>query len=452
VQAGGPTVASGSARLFWAQVLGNAGMFLGFLMVARGLGPEGRGTIAFITVASKLVAWTARLGVSEATVVFAARRIDQRPRLLANLFAFSVTVSVAAAGLVCGVLAAVPALRPPGIGDPELVILGAAIIAAALSDSGYQFTLGCGRFRLHADVTTSTSWLYAAAIAILWAVGGLSTVEAALAWVGIHVLRAGALFGAAAAAVGVARPKLRLLVESMRFGLRAWIGTLADGLNFRVDQLLVALLASEASLGLYAVGVNASEVLLYMPTAAATALLPIAAATDAAHRTARTLDTFRSALLGTTGSAVLAAVVGPFLIPAVFGGDFRGAVVPFLLLLPGVIGAVPLAVFTNALVAGSYPGRSSFGPFVSLMTGLALDLALIPTFGASGAAVAASSAFIGGGATALIVYHRAVPFPWRQAFVPERRDGELLRAFAGAVPRFRRSSAATPTRPVERES
>src|SRR4029077_14794674 len=110
----------------------------------------------------------------------------QRPRLLANLFAFSVVASLAGAALVCGVLAAVPALRPPGIGDTELVILGAAIVAATLSDSGYQFALGCRRFRLHADVTTATSWLYAAAIAVLWAVGGLSTVEAALAWVGIH--------------------------------------------------------------------------------------------------------------------------------------------------------------------------------------------------------------------------------------------------------------------------
>jgi O-antigen/teichoic acid export membrane protein len=449
--AGSAPVEAGSARLFWAQVVGNAGMFVGLLLVARALGPEGRGTIAFITVASKLIAWAARLGVSEATVVFAARRPEDRPRLLANLLVFSTAVGTAAAALASAVLIAVPALRPPGIGSAELAILAAAIVAATVSDSGYQFALGCGRFGLHASVTSTTSWLYAAGVAALWLDGNLSTVEAALAWVAIHVVRAGWLWSAGVAAVGAARPRLALLVESMRFGLRAWVGTVADGLNFRVDQLLVALLATETSLGLYAVAVNASEVLLYLPTAAATALLPVAASAGASARHARTLDTFRSALFATTASVMLAALAGPLLIPAVFGHAFDGAVVPFLLLLPGVLGAVALAVFTSGLVAASLPGRSSFAPFASLATGLALDLVLIPAFGASGAAAAASASFLAGGATAILVYRAAAPFAWADAFVPRRRDLDLVRTLAAPLARRSRRRAA-PAAPLEPEA
>jgi hypothetical protein len=50
------TVATGSARLFWAQVVGNAGLFVGLLLIARALGPSGRGTVAFIAVTSMLLA------------------------------------------------------------------------------------------------------------------------------------------------------------------------------------------------------------------------------------------------------------------------------------------------------------------------------------------------------------------------------------------------------------
>ena len=45
----------------------------------------------------------------------------------------------------------------------------------------------------------------------------------------------------------------------------ARIGSLSRFLNFRVDQILMGFLASEAALGIYAVAVNASEVLLYLP-------------------------------------------------------------------------------------------------------------------------------------------------------------------------------------------
>ena len=45
----------------------------------------------------------------------------------------------------------------------------------------------------------------------------------------------------------------------MSFGLRAWVGTLSRFLNFRVDQILMGFLASEAALGIYAVAVNASQ-------------------------------------------------------------------------------------------------------------------------------------------------------------------------------------------------
>ena len=47
--------ARGSMSLFVSQIVGNAGFFAAALMVARGLGPAGRGTTAFITVTSLVV-------------------------------------------------------------------------------------------------------------------------------------------------------------------------------------------------------------------------------------------------------------------------------------------------------------------------------------------------------------------------------------------------------------
>jgi O-antigen/teichoic acid export membrane protein len=437
------TVATGSARLFWAQVVGNAGLFVGLLLIARALGPSGRGTVAFITVTSLLLAWIARLGVGEATIVFAAQRPHARPILLANILAFAAIAGSISAALVCGALALAPSVRPPGLGAAELAALGLSVVTAALSDAGYKFVAACSRFRLHALVTTTTSWAYAVAIATIWAAFGLTAARAAFVWAAVHGLRALVLFSASALDVGLRPPSLSLLRDSLRFGLRAWVGTLADDLNFRVDQILVAVIASETALGIYAVAVNAYEVLLYLPGGAATALLPLIAGSPRGLRAERTLHAFRSVTLVTAASVVVAALLGPALLPIAFGSRFEDSIVPFLLLLPGVLGAVLLAIFTNALVASSAPGLSSLGPLVSLFVGLALDFALIPPFGASGAAAAASAAFFAGGVTALLAYRTREPFRWRALVLPRRGDLDILRALFAALPRRRPASAPT---------
>jgi O-antigen/teichoic acid export membrane protein len=427
--------ARGPVFLFWAQVVGNAGLFVALLLVTRALGPSGRGTVAFISVTALVTAWVARLGVTEATVVFAAQRPAARPVLLSNIFAFATAAGSAGALLVSSALLLVPDARPPGLGKGGVAVLALGIVASALADSGYRFLLGCSRFRAHALTTVATSWLYPLVVAVVWALAGLTALTAALIWVATQGLRALSLFSVAARESGFGRPSRTLLDESMRFGVRAWVGTLADSLNFRIDQILIALIASEAALGLYAVAVSVSEVLQYLPGAIATALLPLVAGSDPQQRVERTLRAFRSTTLATLASSAAAALVVPPLLPVVFGAAFEDSVVPFLVLLLGAIGFSAMNVFANALVASSRPALSSLAPFVSLVVGLALDLLLIPRYEATGAAAAASASFLAGGATALVSYRVTVPFPLRELVHPRRGDLDVLRALVHPLTR-----------------
>ena len=430
----------GPALLFWAQIVGNAGLFVGLLLVTRALGPSGRGTVAFITVTALVTAWIARLGVTEATVVFAAQRPDARPVLLSNSLGFSTAAGLAGAGLVCGTEWSVPGLRPPGVGHIELAILAFSILAACLADAGYRFLLGCSRFRAHALVTAVTSWIYPLLAAILWAVFGLTIALGALVWAATQALRAVLLISVAVLREGgFGRPSRRLLRESIGFGVRAWVGTLADSLGFRIDQILVALLASEAALGFYVVAVNLSEILLYFPGAVSTALLPLAARSEPRVRPGRTLRAFRSASFVTVGTLLASIVVVPPLIPFVFGDPFDASITPFLLLLPGLIGFTAMIVFSNALIASSLPSLSSIAPTVCFVVGLALDLALIPFFRASGAAAAASAAYLAGGLTALLIYRARASFPLHELVLPQPGDFEVVRALAPSPPLLRAS-------------
>ena len=422
-------LAGGSALLFWAKIAGNGGYFVAVLIVARALGPAGRGTVAFITVTALVVAQVAGLGVGEATTVFAAQRPARRAVLLSNVLLFFsgsgvLVATLAFSGMLLG------DLSPAGVGPAELVILSFGILASALVDAGYAFLLGTQRLRQLALTTASASWVYALLVTVLWASVGLTVGRAALAWTISESMRALAVVSLSIRGIRLGRPSRRLLAESIAFGARVWVGSLARFLNFRTDQILMGFIASEATLGIYAVAVNTSEVLLYLPSAAATALLPVVARTESAQQTEQTLRAFRSVALVTAVGVAAAALLGPALLPAVFGVSFSDSVGPFLWLLPGTLGFAATAVFSNALVASSSPGLSSLGPVVSLIVSFALDLALIPPFGATGAAAAASVAFLAGGATSIVTNRRLSPFPWRTLLVPRRGDLDVLRALA----------------------
>jgi O-antigen/teichoic acid export membrane protein len=203
------------------------------------------------------------------------------------------------------------------------------------------------------------------------------------------------------------------------------VGSLSTLLNFRFDQVIMGAISTNAALGIYAVAVNASEVELYVPQAVSSSLIPIIASTAAEERAMRTLRTFRSVVVVTTATAAVAMALGSTVLPIVFGASFRGSVGPFLWLVPGGIGFVASSIFSAGLAASSSPGRSSLGPFVSLVVGIVLDFALIPGHGATGAAIAATGAFFAGGLVAAVVFSRTYGLAPRR-FVPQREDATAV--------------------------
>jgi O-antigen/teichoic acid export membrane protein len=182
------------------------------------------------------------------------------------------------------------------------------------------------------------------------------------------------------------------------------------------------------------VAVNLSEILLYFPGAVSTALLPLAARSEAGPRLGQTLRAWRSAMYVTLASIVVSALAVPPLIPLVFGSSFHASVTPFLLLLPGLIGFTGMIVFCNALIASSLPALSSIPPAACFVVGIALDFALIPFFGASGASAAASAGYLAAGACAIAIFRRHAPFRLVELVVPRAGDFAVLRTLA-PVPR-----------------
>ena len=415
------SISGGSAASLLSMVGGNAALFVGVLIIARVLGPGGRGSVAFLTVLAQVAGYLAPFGVTEGTYYFVARRPEARPKLLANLLVAVLIGAFIVATIVVGALVAVPVLRPSGIGTPELLVLALAIVTVALAQAGVMCMKGCRLFRQEAMITAATLWLYPLLLLAVSSASNLTAASALGAWAVTFGISSVGLYAVLIFRFGIARPTWPMLRESVHFGSRAWVGSIARFLNFRVDQIVVVFIASEATLGIYAVAVNCSELLFYVPGAVAWVLVPFVARPEEDHTPRRTLHVARGVILLTGVSIVVAALAGPWLLPILFGPAFQASVMPFLLLLPGAFGFVFMAIFSSGLIAASSPGRSSLGALVSVPVMVSLDFALIPPFGASGAAAAASVGLIAGGVAALAAYRSRHVFPWR-AVVPQWDD------------------------------
>ena len=439
----GPSLARATGALLASRILGAAGFFIAAVIMARSLGATGRGTVAFVIVVALLVARLASFGIGGATVYFAARRPAERARILGTNAGFVALSGAAAIGLVAVFLLLVPDARPAGVTSALVWLMIPGTILVCLVEWGLSFLLGARLLRAQSVAMGVGPWLYAVALATAALRRDFDVEEAAAAWVVSGFAWVALIAILAIAATGIALPSLALLVESVRFGIRAWAGGLARSVNTRIDQLLMAYLSTQAALGVYAVAVNVSEALQYLPGAVAMAFTPAVAATAVGDRRERTLRTFRGALLLTVVTIPPAMAIGAVLLPVVFGEEFRASIIPFLVLAPGAIGFLVMRVFSSALMGSALPGRSSIPAIVALVTGVVLDLLLMPPYGATGAAIASTTAFVAGGLAAIVLYRSADRFALRE-LAPGRVDARLIaERSTRALGRARRSVGGT---------
>ena len=94
-------------------------------------------------------------------------------------------------------------------------------------------------------------------------------------------------------------------------------------------------LATKAALGIYAVAVSASEALLYLSFAIGSAIVPVIGGSEESTRGEKTIQTLRALLLATAVAIALAAVVGPTLLPLVYGASYGQSVIPSSSCCPG---------------------------------------------------------------------------------------------------------------------
>lgn len=363
--------------------------FLLSVLIARLLGAEVKGQFALLQQVPAVIALLLGAGFDGAHAYYVGRRLyDARSSA-------SDSVLIVGVSALLGIPAAILVmswLLPPLESAPMPVLVGASIaIPLAVASSHLSGILtGLARVSQMALAQAVTAVVTFAGIVAFATFGHLDLGTLVVATV-IGILAGTLLSIRFTGIAGVGLPSLSRIADRWSYARRSYVQSVTGYLELRQDVLLLGMLSTAAGVGIYTVSAAFAELLFYAPQTISTALTARALQEDAgvgADLTAAVTRVLTAFMIIT--AVVLALMMGP-LVALVFGAEFAPAAQVFLFLVPGIIawGAASQPAAYLATHGRLFPRVSTATLFVNL----GLNLALIPSLGVTGAAIATSISY-----------------------------------------------------------
>lgn len=394
---------------FTTQIAGMLITVLNAAIIARWLGPEGKGAYTLATLVPFMLGLFLSGGLGLANVYFAGSQRIAVPQLTANAVAYAILATAAAATVVILLVASGLLGRwLPGVPIPIIILASFGLPFSLLNGLLLNILQGLRRIRevnianLAQSLLTVTAtvvfvillgWGLAGAVVATWIGAGAALTTA------VHFLRReGGDF--------LPRWNASVLRPTVSYGLRGHIGNIFQFLNYRLDTFIVNFYLGPTGVGFYGSAVSLGELLWQFPNAVGFVIFPKSSASRPEEMNRITPRILKITLGITALSAAALALVGPFLINLIYGSAFAPSYLPLLALLPGIVLMGGGKVLANEIAGRGYLHYNSINAGLSLILTLIFDLTLIPRYGVVGAAAASSLAYSAFFLVALVFYLR----------------------------------------------
>jgi O-antigen/teichoic acid export membrane protein len=404
------------------------------LIVARALGPVGRGDVAFLITVATMTGQLASFSVQEAVGNFAGREPELRARLAGTSVVLSIVLGLAGALVVAGAVALFPAVG----GEVDRMLLWVTLASLPLVIVRLYLS-----YLLQADyafVVTNAAWISGPATTCLTSavlgILGVLTVDIAIgAWIAGQALGVVILAVYVARHAGFGRPDRALARRTLAFGLKLHPTRFMDVGSYRGDQWLLGSIAGSRELGIYSVAVAWAEALFYLPGVLVLVQRPDLVRAARERAVALVSRVFRVTIMLASAAAAVLIVLAPVLCVWIFGDAFEEAVGQLRVLALAAWGISAVVLLSGAMIAQNRPLAASASGLVTFLATLALSVVLIPWQGGDGAALARTLAYTIGGVGTVVIFKRTLGGSPRD-LLPRRADlewlGDLRRKLSGS--------------------
>jgi len=361
------------------------------VIVARSLGPAGRGSLASTYALMTLLAQLGTFGIASANPYFAARE----PHMVGRIAGNSLWLAAALGVVMAAVGIALKVLAPGALGDitwPELLVGMSGVPIALCSLFLQSILLAEGRMVLYNGVDVGAALLTVVLLLTLLPRAGGSVLLALSLMIGPQLVALFVYLSAMRRHGPLVRPLDGALARRMiGYGARAYLVTLVAYVLIRIDLLLVNGIQGASAAGQYSIAVALADALYLIPATVAVNLFARVARGSADRD--MSLSVFQ---LVAVVYLLICAVAAPLAEPAItllFGQAYHPAISLFLWLLPGVYFLGLLNVIAYHFAGHGLPRELILVWIPGLAINLTLDITLLPHHGTYIASIASTVAY-----------------------------------------------------------
>lgn len=346
------TIRGRSLHLEISTLVGPALAAVAGVLIARSLGPEGRGVVAAFVVTLQAIAFVTSLSVDKGLMHHLRHQTDDQPSIQFWHAALWAAIGPIAAAICIGVIwgrAIMPTLS-------LAIMLGLAAGLAVLLEVISGWALGLGEFRKYSVWRVLQPVLFLGFL--LGSVLLTSDEDELILTIAVSYV-ASALGSSAWLWWKTGRPALHPIRTTMvrkvaSYGVQYHFASVANFLNSRLDLLILPFFLPDTLVGLYAVAA-APAALMGAPKSA----IIVRGLTGITGVGARVQWLF--VVVGIVGICAM-----PWLLPFVFGAEYSAAVVPSQILVAATICDLPATLVSARLAYGKEMRRASLIPGITV--------------------------------------------------------------------------------------
>lgn len=320
------------------------------ILLARGLGVDGRGQYIAITMWTNLLYWSLSFGLYQ-TVIYYWKAIDKPKKII-----FTTLLVYSLIGCILAIIVAEFVIVPLIMVDYSNEVILAAriyfigIIYLAFSDVLMAALAGNEKFGYSNLIRISIPGLATLFMLILFICGILNAESA---------LYASFVTSTVIFVINMLKIlKLKyigfeidwsLMWKALKYGAKSQGGDVAGMASNNSTQMIMSIFLPPGSLGLYSTAVSAISPLKTITSTITITSQPKLTSEETGIVHHRVTELFRKSIVLISITSIGLAAVLPFLLPFLYGKDFAAAVVPSLILIPSLLFNGLSSVLRNAL-------------------------------------------------------------------------------------------------------
>jgi O-antigen/teichoic acid export membrane protein len=391
-----PTFAIDSFLNFSTQILLFGLSCTSSIIIARTLGPQGKGLYSLAILIPTLVASALNMGINNSNTYFISKRTFPISTIVANAVIYSFCIG-SSATIITFFLILILSNYFLKISFASYLYITIIIIPFLLTlDNMNYIFLGCRKILKLSALRLTRSSIYVFLLLTFYIFQNISVYNVIFA--NIFGLFSATFLGSYFLVKDNYLTSLsadtQVFKKTLKFGIKMHLGAMFQLLNYRIDMLIIAALLTQSDLGLYSISVLIAETIWYLPNSIAQVLYAKVASQETESANQFTPLVCRSVALIIFLACLILYAFSDRIIPWLFTSKFLRSVMALKLLLPGILFLSISKILTNDLSGRGFPQYGMIASAVSLIFTIIFDLLLIPRFGINGASMASSLAYI----------------------------------------------------------